>query len=122
MSSKRNDDYREVYSTSVGAICSGCGAAKASCRCAEKRKALVIGSGDVKVQRESKGRGGKTVTVIRGLAMTKAQAEDLLKALKSLCGTGGTLKDGVLELQGDRCEVALTELARRGIKAKRSGG
>ncbi len=122
MSNRKSDDYREVYSTAVGAICAGCGVAKTSCTCAERKKGQVIGTGDVKVQRESKGRGGKTVTVIRGLAMTRAQAEELLKALKNLCGTGGTLKDGVLELQGDRCEAALGELARRGIKAKRSGG
>jgi translation initiation factor 1 len=120
--SRSSNDYREVYSTETGAICAGCKAPKRACKCAEKKKAQVIGSGDVRVQRESKGRGGKTVTVIRGLAMTTAQAEELLKTLKNICGTGGTLKDGVVELQGDRCDAALSELSRRGIKAKRSGG
>lgn len=119
---KKGEEYREVYSTAVGAVCPECRAARSACRCADIKKSKPIGSGDVRVQRESKGRGGKTVTVVKGLAMSRAQAEELLKSLKNLCGTGGTVKDGVLELQGDRCDVVLTELSKRGIKAKRAGG
>jgi len=82
----------------------------------------VRGDGDVKVRRETKGRGGKTVTTISGLALTRDQLAELLSALKRVVGGGGTEKDGVLELQGDHCEVLISHLAKRGIKAKRAGG
>ena len=76
----------------------------------------------VRVQRESKGRGGKTVTVITGLNLEEAQLQDLAKRLKQLCGTGGTIKDGNIEIQGDQCDRILAELVKKGFKAKRAGG
>jgi translation initiation factor 1 len=111
-----------VYSTDLGALCPGCQHSKNRCRCAEIKRLKPIGDGNVRVRRETKGRGGKTVTTITGLAMSVSEAEALLKELKRLCGTGGSLKDGVLEVQGDRCEAVMEELGRRGIKAKRAGG
>ena len=116
------DEYRVVYTTDSGALCPECKKPKAGCVCAERRRTAVVGDGNVKVRRETAGRGGKTVTAVSGLAFNQGQLESILKDFKRLCGAGGTLKDGVLEIQGDHCDLILKDLARRGIKAKRSGG
>jgi predicted translation initiation factor SUI1 len=76
----------------------------------------------VRVQRESKGRGGKTVTIVSGLTLENGGLEALAKQLKQLCGTGGTIKDGKIEIQGDQCDRILAELLKKGFKAKRAGG
>lgn len=76
----------------------------------------------VRVRLESKGRGGKKVTVIFGLDMEDSELENLATALKQTCGTGGTVKDATIEIQGDQCDRVLSELKRRGMQAKRSGG
>ena len=76
----------------------------------------------MRVRRETKGRGGKTVTTVSGLAMNQEQLTVLLKDLKRLCGAGGAIKDGVIEVQGDHCDAVLRELSARGIQAKRAGG
>lgn len=80
------------------------------------------GKGNVRVMRESKGRKGKTVTVISGLGMDDGQLLDLAANLKQLCGTGGTVKDGKIEIQGDQCDRVLAALLEKGFKAKRAGG
>ena len=89
---------------------------------ADARKLEVRGDGNVRIRRETNGRGGKTVTTIAGLAMNHVELQGLLKDLKRVCGAGGATKDGVLELQGDHCDLVLRELAKKGIKAKRAGG
>ncbi len=122
MTKERGGEYREVYSTERGAICGVCRQPAKSCSCAADKRAKIHGDGNVKVRRETKGRGGKTVTSISGLAMNADQLRDLLSELKRRHGGGGTLKDGVIELQGDHCDSVVTELAKRGIKAKRAGG
>lgn len=76
----------------------------------------------VRVSRESKGRRGKTVTIISGLTLDDAKLQELSTRLKQICGTGGTVKDGKIEIQGDQCDRILAELQNRGYKAKRSGG
>lgn len=76
----------------------------------------------VRVSRESKGRRGKTVTIISGLTLDDAKLQELATRLKQICGTGGTVKDGKIEIQGDQCDRILAELQNRGYKAKRSGG
>lgn len=76
----------------------------------------------VRVQRTKAGKGGKTVTVISGLALTDSEATALLKALKAHAGSGGTLKDGVIELQGDQVAAALALLEQEGFKPKQAGG
>ncbi|HEX5011398.1 MAG TPA: stress response translation initiation inhibitor YciH [Planctomycetota bacterium] len=78
--------------------------------------------GWVRVSRETKGRGGKGVTLISGLRLAPAQLEELCSELKRRCGAGGSVKTGVIELQGDQREVALAELLARGFKAKLAGG
>lgn len=122
MNQKNDDNYREVYSTERGEICAQCQRAKATCGCAEEKRKAVVGDGSVKVRRETKGRGGKTVTTISGLALNRDQLRDLLSDLKRRVGTGGAEKDGILEIQGDHCDVIIQELAKRSIKAKRAGG
>ena len=76
----------------------------------------------VRVQRTKAGKGGKTVTVISGLEVPEAEALALLKQLKASAGTGGTLKEGVIELQGDQVVPALAALERAGFRAKQAGG
>ena len=76
----------------------------------------------VRVQRTKAGKGGKTVTVITGLELGEAELKALLKQLKAAAGTGGTLKDGLVELQGDQLAVALEALGKEGFRPKQAGG
>lgn len=122
MGTKRSDEYREVYSTVTGPICPGCGRAENACSCADDKRKEVKGDGNVKVRRETKGRAGKTVTTIAGLAMNEDQLKALLSDFQRVCGCGGAVKDGVLEIQGDHCDLILAQLGKRGIRAKRAGG
>lgn len=81
-----------------------------------------MGDGAVRVSRETKGRGGKTATVIKGLALSTEALIVLAKKLKAACASGGAIKDGVIEIQGDHCEKVMVLLEKDGIKTKRSGG
>ena len=76
----------------------------------------------VRVQRTKAGKGGKVVTAITGLEAPEADLKALLKQLKATAGTGGTLKDGLIELQGDQVAVALTALEAAGYRPKQAGG
>jgi translation initiation factor 1 len=76
----------------------------------------------VTVRLDRKGRGGKSVTVIEGLQLSETQREDLLRRLKSGLGTGGTVRESALEIQGDHREFLMTALAKMGYRPKRSGG
>ena len=76
----------------------------------------------VRVQPTRGGKGGKTVTVIRGLELDAKGLKALLKTLKTRIGSGGTAKDGVIELQGDQVELALELLNADGYRPKRAGG
>lgn len=89
---------------------------------AGKQSDTALSKDSVRVSRESKGRRGKTVTIISGLTLDDAKLQDLATRLKQICGTGGTVKDGKIEIQGDQCDRILAELQSRGYKAKRSGG
>ncbi len=75
-----------------------------------------------RVRREKQGRGGKTVTTVAGVPVSADALRDLAAQLKRRCGSGGTAKDGVIEIQGDHVETLLAELAARGFRAKRAGG
>ena len=111
-----------VYSTEGGRTCPVCRQSLAACRCAEEARAQLRGDGRVRVSRETAGRGGKAVTVVRGLALTDEQISALGRQLRTACGAGGTAKDGVIEIQGDHVERVLDWLIRQGHAAKRSGG
>jgi len=76
----------------------------------------------VRVQRTKAGKGGKLVTAITGLDIPDAEARALLQRLKTRAGTGGTLKDGVIELQGDQVVLTLAELEAQGFRPKQAGG
>ena len=76
----------------------------------------------VRVQPTRGGKGGKTVTVIRGLELDQESLKALLKKLKTRIGSGGTAKDGLIELQGDQVELALELLNKEGYRPKRAGG
>lgn len=110
-----------VYSTDGGRMCPACRQPVAQCLC-KAAPAAPKGDGAVRVSRESKGRGGKTVTLVRGLALESDALAALGKRLRTACGTGGTVKDGALELQGDHVDRVLDALKAEGLAAKRSGG
>ena len=78
--------------------------------------------GIVRVGRETKGRKGKGVTVLTGLPVSGRELEALARELKALCGAGGTVRDGVLEIQGDHRDRLVRAVEERGWKVKRSGG
>ncbi len=78
--------------------------------------------GIVRIRREVKGRGGGTVIVISGVPLSAPEIKELAGALKKKCGCGGTVKDGVIEIQGDHRDVLLAELQARGLKVKFAGG
>ncbi len=111
-----------VYSTDVGRVCPGCGQPIAQCAC--KAKQRPVGDGIVRVSRETAGRKGKGVTVVKGLPLEDAALNVLAKQLKAACGSGGTVKDGVVEIQGDHADKLMAWLQARpeGWKVKRSGG
>ena len=109
-----------VYSTDHGRMCPGCRQPQAQCAC--KAPAPPAGDGSVRVSRETKGRGGKAVTVVKGVAADAAALAQLGKQLKAACGSGGTVKDGVIEVQGDHVERVIEALHKLGHKAKRAGG
>ncbi|MDP1901462.1 MAG: translation initiation factor Sui1 [Rubrivivax sp.] len=102
-----------VYSTEAGRMCPACRAPVAACTCGAP--ARPAGDGVVRVSRETKGRGGKTVTLVRGLAGDDATLTALAKRLKAACGSGGTVKDGVIEIQGDHRERVLAFLKQAGL-------
>ena len=114
-------DSRLVYSTDAGRICPGCRQPMAQCACGAP---VLSGTPDgvVKVSREKQGRGGKTVTVVRGLGLAGEELTALAKALKAACGSGGTAKDGVVEIQGDHVAKVVAWLQARGRTVKRAGG
>ena len=103
-------------------MCPTCRRAQAECVCRSKAATVAAGDGIVRVSRETRGRGGKTMTVIRGLALDAAALAALGKRLRSACGAGGTAKDGVLEVQGDHAERVIELLRAEGWTVKRAGG
>ncbi len=111
-----------VFSTEFGKMCPQCEKPIEQCICNKKEKQSKKGSGRVRVQRETKGRKGKGVTVITGLPLTMDELKALTKSLKQKGGVGGTVKDGVIEIQGDQRDWIVEELKIRGYDAKRSGG
>lgn len=110
-----------VYSTDSGRVCPACRLPVTSCRC-RATQAKPASDGVLRVARETKGRAGKGVTLVRGLALDDAALTALGKQLKTACGSGGTVKDGMIEVQGDHCERVMTLLKAQGFTVKRAGG
>jgi translation initiation factor 1 len=117
----RNNAGGLVYSTESGRMCPGCRRPVAQCSC-RQAAAVAPSDGIVRVQRETKGRGGKAVTVVRGVPVDAAGLVKLGQELKASCGSGGTVKDGIVEVQGDHVEKVMALLQQRGYKVKRAGG
>ena len=115
---------RLVYSTDSGRIntCPTCGLPYKQCHCAQSTQPTRKSDGIVRVRRERKGHGGKTVTVIDGVIGSEAELTTLAQQLKKLCGSGGAVKDRNIEIQGDHCEKVMAKLSGLGYKVKRAGG
>lgn len=118
--SKKRENGGLVYSTEFGRMCPGCGRSMADCSCGEST--VPAGDGIVRVSRETKGRKGKGVTLVTGVPLTGDALKALAKTLKARCGTGGTVKDGVIEIQGDHRDLLLEELRKLGWTVKKAGG
>jgi translation initiation factor 1 len=121
MMSKREKNSGIVYSTEHGKMCPACSRPVDQCVCRQK-KSVPKGDGIVRVGRESKGRKGKGVTLISGVPLDSEAIKSLGKELKKKCGTGGTVKDSIIEIQGDHRDLLVAELQKKGWTVKRSGG
>ena len=109
---------RPVYSTQGGRLCPTCGWPAERCQCSSRLEEAVPAKVTAKLRLESKGRGGKSVTVVDGLPRNAAFVAELLRELKRALGTGGTARDGALELHGDRRDALRALLAARGFTVK----
>jgi translation initiation factor 1 len=110
-----------VYSTDVGRRCPNCLRAVSACVC-RKGTPGRAGDGIVRVRGETQGRKGKGVTLITGLGLANAELAALATELKRRCGSGGTVDQDRIEIQGDHRETLVAELTRRGWTVKRAGG
>lgn len=115
---------RLVYSTESGRNCPACNKPFAKCRCKQKniKSSLPSDDGIVKIRREVKGRGGKTVTAVSGIQLEEKELKTLAKTLKKRCGTGGSVKEGVIIIQGDHRKTLLHEIQKWGYTVKLAGG
>ena len=111
-----------VYSTDKGRLCPHCGQPQKACACKQQSAVAPAGDGIVRIQRQTQGRAGKAVTVISGLPLAGEALKELAKTLKQRCGSGGAIKGGAIEIQGDHRELLQAELQQRGYTVKLSGG
>jgi translation initiation factor 1 len=112
---------RLVYSTGIGSLCPNCRRAVRECVCPTGAPGAA-GPAKVRVGRETAGRAGKGVTTVTGLPLSPADLEALATRLKKRCGSGGTVRDGTIEIQGDHRDTIVAELVKAGWPAKKSGG
>jgi translation initiation factor 1 len=129
----RNDSGdRLVYSSEHGRVCPGCGRSERRCQCRgkgararqaarEAEAAAKQSDGIVRVGRSTKGRRGKVVSTVTGVPLEGDELAALAGELKRRCGTGGALKEGVIEIQGDHRDTLVAELEQRGYRVKRAG-
>jgi len=117
---------RLVYSTESGRICPSCGDPTTKCTCQKKKtvekQSIFPDDGIVRIRREVKGRKGKTVTTVFGLPLNDNKLQNVVKTLKRLCGSGGTVKDGVIMSQGDHRDTLQKEIQQQGYTVKLLGG
>ena len=118
----RDDSDTLVYSSETAGTCQACNKPQRKFKCKTQSAVMATGDGIVRVGRETKGRKGKSVTTITGLPLNGADLKALVTKLKARCGTGGTIKDGVVEIQGEHRDLLMTELEKLGYKVRRSGG
>ncbi|MHB8772673.1 MAG: translation initiation factor Sui1 [Syntrophales bacterium] len=110
-----------VYSTELGKMCPECGHSAKECGCRKARPGPPQ-DGIVRIGRETKGRKGAGVTIISGLPLADEGLKALARRLKQRCGTGGTVKAGRIEIQGDHRDVLRQELGALGYTVKLAGG
>ncbi len=131
MTRSQNDDDGLVYSTEFGKMCPNCSRSIKQCSCRKKspvpksaggKSIGVKCDGVVRLMRETKGRKGKGVTLIVGLPLEDQELKQMATSLKQKCGSGGSLKNKIIEIQGDHRDVLEKQLGRLGYKVKRSGG
>ena len=116
-----NKASKLVYSTIGPNSCSDCGKALAKCKC-DDSKPTTVGDGTIRISRETKGRKGKGVSLIKGLDLPSDDLKKLGSELKKKCGCGGAVKDGVIEVQTDDREKLRALLTDKGYKVKLAGG
>jgi len=119
------DNSHLVYSTESGKICPLCQKSISECTCKKKKsrsQTNIKYDGIIRIQREVKGRKGKIVTTVSGFQINADELKNLVTQIKRRCGTGGSVKDGLLIIQGDHRDTLLSELKNRGFKAKIAGG
>lgn len=128
----RDGGDRLVYSSADGRICPECRKSETRCKCRGKSArtrikakevaaAIEASDGIVRVGRSTKGRKGKVVTTVTGVPIAADELRALAGDLKRSCGSGGALKDGVIEVQGEHRDTLVLELEKRGFKVKRVG-
>jgi translation initiation factor 1 len=118
-------DSRLVYSTELGQVCAECQKPVSKCICKKKKPKARLQTkqdGVIRIRREVKGRKGKTVTVIYGFTFDQGILKTLAKQLKQQCGTGGSVKDDMIIIQGDHREKLMKLLKAQGHKVKLSNG
>ena len=116
---------RLVYSTETGRICDRCQKPLSDCSCKNKKstpQTAVKYDGKIRIQRETKGRKGKTVSTVSGFDLDDDALKDLATGLKRKCGTGGSVKNGIIIIQGDHRKTLLAELKKQGYTAILAGG
>jgi translation initiation factor 1 len=118
-----------VYSTEFGRICPECSKPVSACVCKKNKSNEMKGTlrhypddGIIRIMRETKGHGGKTVTKLSNISIDNNLLKELVKQLKNRCGTGGTIKDDEIIIQGDHRQAILDELIGQGYRAKIAGG
>lgn len=110
-----------MYSTDAGRMCPVCRKSVTACICKQSR-AVLNTDGVVRVNLQTKGRGGKSVTLVKGVPLDVLALAALGKQLRAACGSGGTVKDGVVEVQGDHVETVMAALQKQGYVVKKAGG
>ncbi len=121
MAKRDRSNSRPVYSTEAGRLCPQCHRPVADCVCGRDRPAA-CGDGIVRIRRETKGRGGKAVSVVDGLPLAEKDLKALAKQLKKRCGVGGSVKGESIEIQGEARELLKSELEKRGYTVVLAGG
>jgi translation initiation factor 1 len=112
-----------VYSTEKGRICPDCGFPEKECRCRTKKTSKkLFDDSIVRIRKEKRGRNGKEVTSIQGIPLSEQAIQSIASDIKKKLGTGGTIKDGIIEIQGDRVEFIAEYFIKLGYKVQKNGG
>ena len=118
-------NYRLIYSTESGSLCAACQKPVSDCTCKKKKlrpQTTIKNDGKIRIQRETKGRKGKTVSTVSGFDLDADELKRLATQLKRKCGTGGSVKEGQIIIQGDHRKALLAELKKQGFTAILAGG